>query len=220
MAAANGPATHNSERALQLAAWSLSTAVLVVAFVAWGSYYNWHLGHLSVYQIFPLLGLLAFSLMWSHYVAGAWRELAGIDKQVLHRYFELTAWAVLVLICLHPGLLIYQRFRDGFGLPPGSYESYVAPGLGWVTLLGTASLLVFLAFELRRVYGKRSWWHYVADASDLAMLAIFYHALRLGTQLHGWFRTVWWFYGLVLIAILIRKYWIRFDSGHKKSPAV
>jgi hypothetical protein len=93
--------------------------------------------------------------------------------------------------------------------------------LGWVTLLGSASLLVFLAFEFHRFYGKRSWWHYVADAGDAAMLAIFYHSLRLGTQLRhgGWFRAVWWFYGIVLIAILIRKYSQRFLSK-SKSPAL
>lgn len=204
--------------AFQLAAWAVSLGVCAVAVIAWGSSFDWHLTHLSVYQVFPLLGLLAYSLMWSHYLAGAWRELLGLNKQVLHRYFELTSLTVLVLICLHPGLLIYQRFRDGFGLPPGSYESYVAPGLGWVTLLGTASLLVFLAFELRRIYGTRRWWRYVADASDLAMLAIFYHALRLGSQVIGWFRAVWWFYGAVLVIILIRKYSRRLV--HKKSPAV
>jgi hypothetical protein len=131
---------------------------------------------------------------------------------LLADYFRITGWLVLGLICLHPGLLIYQRFRDGHGLPPGSYESYVAPGLGWVTLLGTASLLVFLAFEFHRRYGERRWWRYVQDASDLAMLAIIYHGLRLGSQLHGWFYYVWWFYAVTLVLVLIRKYVLRLRS--------
>jgi hypothetical protein len=133
---------------------------------------------------------------------------------VLASYFRITGYIVLVLICLHPGLLIYQRFRDGFGLPPHSYESYVAPGLGWVTLLGTTSLLVFLAFELRRFYGKRPWWRFVADASDVAMLAILYHGLRLGSQLqHGWYRGVWLFYAVMLIAALVYKYATRYQAS-------
>lgn len=194
-----------------LAAWATALAVCATAFVAWGHDNGWQITSLNAYQLFPLLGLLAYGLMWSHYVFGTIRELALVDKSVLRRYTRWTGYAVLVLICLHPGLLIYQRFRDGNGLPPGSYESYVAPGLGWITLLGTASLLVFLSFELHRFFKRRSWWHYVVDASDAAMLAIFYHGLRLGSQLRqGWFRYIWWFYGVTLIAVLIRKYAKRF----------
>jgi hypothetical protein len=135
----------------------------------------------------------------------------------LGQYFRVTGWVVLVLIVLHPGLLIYQRFRDGFGLPPGSYQSYVAPSMAWLTLLGTACLLIFLAFELRRRYGERSWWHFVAEAGDFAMLGIFYHGLQLGSQIHGWYRTVWWFYGITLVAILLYSYWQKYSP--KKSTA-
>ncbi len=193
-------------RALDIGAWSLSTLTVILAVVAWGDTFAWHLS-LDAYLLFPVLGLSAYGIMWSHYVIGAARDLLKLGKGSLHRFYQWTGYAVLVLICLHPGLLIYQRFRDGFGLPPHSYETYVAPGLGWITLLGTVSLLGFLAFEFHRLYGKRPWWHYVTEAGDLAMIAIFYHGLRLGTQLqHGWFRYVWWFYGITLIAVLIRSY--------------
>ncbi len=209
-------------RVCQIIAWSISLAVCAVAIVVWGMNYEWQLLPINNYVLFPLLGLLAFSVMWSHYIAGAIRELAGLDKTTLRRYFETTSMAVLVLICLHPGLLIYQRFRDGYGLPPQSYESYVRPGLGWITLLGTASLLVFLAFEFRRIYGERSWWHFVTEAGDFAMLAILYHGFRLGGQLQtGWFRYVWLFYTVSLMAVLIRNYYNKYFRGkplsaHKK----
>jgi hypothetical protein len=160
--------------------------------------------------------------MWSHYMAGTIRELMGAESDSLKDYYRWTGFAVLALICLHPGLLIYQRFQDGKGLPPGSYESYVAPSLRWLTLLGTASLLVFLAFELHRWYSQRPWWHWVAEAGDMAMLAIFYHGLRLGSQLshQGWFLTLWWFYGLTLIAVLIRSYYLKyFKAVSKTKPA-
>jgi hypothetical protein len=150
-------------------------------------------------------------------MASAARQLLSLDRKVLAGYYKITGYAVLVLICLHPGLLIYQRFRDGYGLPPGSYETYVAPGLSWITLLGTASLLVFLAFEFHRKFAGRPWWHFVTEAGDLAMLAIFYHSLRLGHQLQdGWFRYVWWFYGITLTAVLIRKYIKKYLSAAQK----
>lgn len=195
---------------VQIGAWLLSGLVTTLSIVVWGQNYDWQLSQVSSYQFFPVLGLLAFSLMWAHYVAGAAREMLGVDKQVLRPWLRYTGYAVLICLFLHPGLLIYQLFRDGAGLPPGSYVQYVGPGLGWVAMLGSVSLLVFLAFEFHRVFGQKSWWHWVADASDVAMLAILYHGLRLGSDLQqGWFTVVWWLYGIVFIAILIRKYTLR-----------
>lgn len=186
--------------------YGLSLTVSALAIIVWGNSLQWHLAHLSAYQLFPVLGLVAFSLMWSHYISGFLNRTWFKDVN-LANYFRITGYAVLGLIVLHPGLLIYQRFRDGFGLPPGSYESYVAPGMGWITLLGTVSLLIFLAYELKRWYEQRSWWRYVAYAGDAAMFAIFYHGLRLGNQLQtGWFRYVWWLYGITLAAVLLHKY--------------
>lgn len=207
------------DQSLKIGAWALVTAVSVAAIVAWGQDYNWKFLPINSYQLFPLLGLLAFSIMWSHYVSGTIRELVGASPKALATYFRYSGYAVLTLISLHPGLLIYQRFRDGAGLPPGSYESYVAPGLAWVTVLGTASLLVFLAFEFRRFFSDRSWWHFIPEAGDFAMLAIFYHGLRLGGQLQGegWYQTVWLFYGIVLAAIVVRSYFIKYGPGSKKA---
>lgn len=201
------------QQASQLIAWSLVTVVTVLAVLAWGGSYGWHIWPLTSYILFPLLGLLAFSIMWTHYMVGALKRYWKLEDDKLRRYFRWTGYAVLVLICLHPGLLIYQRFRDGYGLPPGSYETYVGPGLGWITLLGTTSLLVFLAFELRRFFGTRRWWHFVADASDAAMLAIVYHALRIGSALQqSWYRAVWWLYLVTLVAALAYKYTLRLRS--------
>jgi len=187
--------------------WILTSSVSVLAVYAWGQSLAWNLKAVNTYLLFPLLGLLAYSIMWSHYMIGSVKHTAFMQQVELTNYFRYTGYAVLAAIVLHPGLLVYQLFRDGRGLPPSSYEHYVAPGLAWVTLLGTASLLAFLAFELHRWYGRTSWWKYVITAGDIAMVAIFYHSLRLGTQLQGgWFRWVWWFYGLSLAVVLVRKY--------------
>lgn len=189
-----------------LVAWSLTTVVAGLAVYVWGSSFSWQFSGLTLYQVFPILGLLAFSIMWSHYMAGFMRATFLRDTD-MGRYFDWTGYVVLVAIVLHPGILIYQRFRDGFGLPPSSYESYVAPGMAWITLLGTVSLLTFLAFELHRRFKHRSWWKYVVSAGDVAMLAIFYHGLELGTQTHiGWYRVIWWFYGVTLLARLAYTY--------------
>lgn len=186
--------------------WILSGLVGLLAIYDWGHSFDWQFGAINAYQFFPVLGLLAFSLLWSQYAVGALTPYL-LKAADLTGYYRYTGYLVLLAVVLHPGILIYARFRDGFGLPPGSYESFVAPGMGWITLLGTVSLLIFLAFELHRWLGTRSWWRYVVSAGDVAMLLIFYHSLRLGSQLQGgWFRALWWFYGLSLFAILVRKY--------------
>ncbi len=207
------------DQKLLIGSWLLCALVCLLAILAWGMDYNWSVLPLNAYVLFPVLGLLAFSMMWTHYIIGTAREVAGIDESATKSYYHYTGWAVLILICLHPGLLIYQLFADGAGLPPLSYERYVGPGLGWITLLGSASLLVFLAFELHRYFDKKSWWHYVVDASDFAMLAIVYHGLRLGSSLQtGWYRYIWWFYALTLSAVLVRKYSMRLKAKPKANP--
>lgn len=186
--------------------WILSAVVSGLAVYVWGQSLQWQWRLVNAYLFFPVLGLLAYSIMWSHYMVGAVKHSLLKDVE-LANYFRYTGYVVLAAIVLHPSIFIYRLFRDGYGLPPGSYTHFVAPSMAWVVLLGTASLFVFLAFELHRWYGQKPWWKYVITAGDVAMVAIFYHGLRLGNQLHsGWFVAVWWFYGITLLAALARKY--------------
>ncbi len=203
----------SSNTKLQIVAWSLSIGVVLLAFSAWSQTYNWNYSHLTSYQIFPIFGLLAFSIMWSHYVASVIRQFFKVNKSALVKYFNLTSYAVLIALLVHPGLLIIQRYIDGFGLPPKSYLSYEPNFLKWVVLLGTASFFIFMFYELRRFYSKKSWWVYAQAAVDLAMIAIFYHSLRLGDQLHGgWFRDLWIFYGVTLAGSLMYIYIKKFNA--------
>lgn len=194
-------------RQLKVIAWGISAATAAVAFVVWGQGIDWRFSRLSTYRLFPLFGLLAFSLMWTHYIAAALRQYLKLDKRVLHTYFEVTSIAVLAAILLHPGLLAWQLWRDGAGLPPGSELDYVRPSLKSAVVLGMVSWLVFLAYEFRRKFKNRSWWKFVQYSSDVAMLLIFIHGLRLGGQLRsGWFRGVWFFYGATLVLSLVSMY--------------
>lgn len=185
--------------------WGSVVLVTVISLLIWGQGLGWQFDNLTIYRLFPVLGLLAFGLMWSHYIVAALRRLAGFEKQVTKGYFSSTSLVVLALILLHPGLLILQLWRDGFGLPPNSYlEHYVAPTLEWAALLGSVSLLVFLLFELHRWFADRPWWKYIGYASDVAMIAILIHGFRLGQHLQaGWFQVVWLLYALSFAASLI-----------------
>lgn len=196
---------HNNTQAISL----IFTAVVCgISLFAWGDMNRWQLGTLTLYAIFPLLGLLAFSILWSQYIVLACARLAHIPVSSLSRYFSVTGWLFLGAIFLHPGLLVWQLWRDGFGLPPESYlKHYVAPGLEWAALLGSVSFLIFLSFELRRWYEDRPWWKFMTYATDIAALAIVIHGYKLGATLQqGWFQYVWLVYGATLLFALL---WLR-----------
>lgn len=198
---------------LKLTAWALSVLAVVLAVVAWGQGFAWQFGGLSLYQIFPLFGLVGFSLMWSHYIAGALRVYFKLPSGVLGSYFPVTSGIVLFAIIFHPSLLAYQLWRDGLGLPPSSELHYLSSDVTLYIVIAMFALAIFLAYELHRFYGKRSWWKYVQYASDVAMWLIFVHALKVGQQLQtGWFRFVWFIYGISLLAALIYTYKDKFTK--------
>lgn len=201
---------------LQGIAWGISAAATTLAVVAWGNSYEWELAGMGTYQLFPLFGLLAFSLMWSHYVVSAIRQYFEVESKALSHYFEITSAIVLTAILLHPGLLLWQLWRDGLGLPPGSAKAYVGAAAYWAIWFGLIALVVFLSYELRRFYGKQKWWPIVQHASDVAMVLIFVHALRLGGALHpGWYRNVWYFYGISFLTALVYGYIKRYHPTQK-----
>lgn len=202
----------NDHNKIVVIAWAITATTVLLAFTAWGQSQRWHLIGLSTYRIFPLLGLVAFSLLWSQYMMIAFQKYWQIKPTVLKSYFHVWGWLALVAILMHPSLLVWQLWRDGFGLPPESYiRHFVPPGMGWIAILGTISFGIFLTYELHRWLGRYSWWRYVSYASDVALVTIFYHGLRLGDQLQGgWFRVVWLVYGVCLIMVLayLRFAWV------------
>lgn len=184
------------KRYIALFAWLTSLVVTVLAVTTWWQCLSVPVSKLSVYDVFPLFGLVAFSLMWAHYAVGAIRAYLGAGKSVTNMWFRFTAYMVLFAILMHPGLLEYQLWRDSGSLLP---YSYVAPGLAWTVILGQVALLAFLAFESHRYFKQKTWWHWVERASDVAMFLILIHAYKLGCSLlPGWFQYVWFFYGLTL----------------------
>lgn len=204
----------------RIAAWLLTAVVLGLAFIAWAQGFSWQFTHLNTYELFPLFGLVAFSTMWAQYIVGAVGQLLRTDGTSLRTYYSVTRWIVLIAILLHPGLLSWQLWRDGLGLPPDSELTYVGPMLHVAVVIGMTCLFIFLAFEFRRIFGPRPWWQYMNVLVDVAVVAIFYHALRLGTQTQaGWFQKLWWFYGVTLILTLGYSYAIKLSkwraSGRK-----
>lgn len=193
---------------LQTVAWGISGLAIVLAVLAWGESYQWRLWPPSIYKFFPVLGLLAFSLMWGHYISSALRQYFGVETRALSRYFEITSVVVLGAIILHPGLLLWQLWRDGLGLPPGSTKAYVGAAAYWAIWFAIIAWTAFILYEFRRWWGQKKYWPLVQYASDVAIVLIFVHALRLGGALRlDWYRGVWYFYGVTFVVALLYGYY-------------
>ncbi len=185
--------------------WTMLVVTVSIGLIAWGQTVNWQLTSLTPYQWFPLFGILAWLIMWTHYGSGYFRVKNPQLKKPKY-YAGLTGWIVLACLLLHPGILAFQQYRNDQGLPPESYINYVGESLQIAVMAGSVALVIFLSFE---VYGrmKNNKWiqrHAIALSvlQSLAMTLIFVHGLRLGTSLgDGWFRVVWIMYGLLLIPI-------------------
>jgi hypothetical protein len=192
--------------------WLITLITIILAAVAWGENLSWHFSGITIYKIFPIFGLIAFSLLWSQYIARALRQFFKIRPKALKTYLSVSGYFVLLAILLHPGLFIYKLWSDGFGFPTGSYTYYVAPTLKWVVLLGSFNLLILLIFELNRIFAKHAWWHYYTYIVDLIMFSILYHALELGTQLRveHWYQAVFYVYGITYLIALAYIYYHRF----------
>ena len=191
--------------------WLLGVAVLVISLAAWAPRALQE--SLTAYDVFPVFGLLAFGLMWTHFVVGALSRYAGATLRSNRAYKSVSMGLVLALLLLHPVLLWVGLFLDGYGVPPGSYMAVYGAQV-WLLSLGTVALVIFLAYELRRKWDGRSWWRYIEHLQFIAMILIVIHAVGLGGELQvGWMQIIWAFYTLTLCASVF--YSCLWDSKRK-----
>lgn len=212
--------SHQRKIILTVASWALGFVVLSLAGIVW--FQERVGGAMTAYSLFPLLGLAAFSLMWTHYVLGTIRRTLNLPSLVNKLYSQVSGGMVLVFLVLHPGILIAALYRDGFGLPPQSYLTvYADQGMKVAIGFGSVALIVFLLFELRARYGDRRWWAYIDRAQLIAMTLIFFHGLSLGRELAvSWYRAVWYLFGATFVFSAVYNYWYEhkhFKEGTRES---
>lgn len=200
----------NKERTYHVIEWGTGIGIVAAMMLGWVLGRGGELSF-DTFAVFPLLGLIAFGLMWSHYSLGSVRRLMGAKKSKGDIYWSASSGLVLALIILHPALLNYGLIRDGLGLPPASYEQAYGALAPYLTL-GMICLIIFLSYELHRWFSATKWWKYIEFAQIAAMIGIFVHALSLGQTLsQPWFMALWWLMGLTLVAAWMYNYY----SDHK-----
>lgn len=193
--------TTNSIKAL---AYGLTTLVIILPLLKWGSGQDWEFESLNAISIFPLLGLWAFGLMWTHFVMSIPKRKASDEaKQAISSWYRSTSNAVLVLILLHPALLL-------IGIKSIKAFDYVAPEDNLYIFLAYFALAAFLMWEVVEYFKKKPFvskykplWGAINNA---AFIAIFIHAVFLGQHLQSgdWF--TWYFYFLGITALFSMGY--------------
>lgn len=188
---------------------SIVTALAYVAVVypLWIHFSNirWNLESNLFFNIFPALGLAAFTILWLHVISGVFepwlRRYINFDQ-----YVQNTSSLVFVLIVLHP-LLLFAGLDFSFSkLFTYGDPKYVRLGVvGWLLLI-----TYDIGKYLRKYYFFGRNWNNILLISTIGILLIFFHSLALGSDLQsGTLRTVWIFYGITAISATIYTYGIK-----------
>lgn len=186
--------------------WALFTLLLVLPLLSWLNIYKFQ-PPLSAGAIFPLLGVWAWLIMWTHY-AFWWIKKRNKALRSSQNYGKISMWLVLVLILLHPGLLAWEQYRLFGLLPPDSFTLYVTSELQIFVSMGSLALLLFLAYEVVHRLRNSDWFKrqhgWVSASQAAAMTLIFVHGLMIGeTVLYSWMLAVWVLLGIVLAPLMV-----------------
>lgn len=180
-------------------------AYLAVLYPLWINIGNisWSFSLTSVFNLFPLFGLAAFTLLWLHAISGAFEP--WIRKYIdFDQFVQNTSVAILFCIILHPLLLL---------IPLGFNFTRVF-GYGYFYIwLGIIGWLLLITYDIGKVFRKHSFfmknWHHILLISNIGFLITFFHSLGVGSDLQsGLLKTVWIFYGITAIIAIIWTYGI------------
>ena len=163
---------------------------------------SWEESQLVV-NIFPIFGLLAFTLLWFHSIMGVFeeyfREMFDFD-----RFVDWTATIILVSIILHP-LLILILVDFNFPLLLSGHKVAM-----WLGITGFLLLITYdIAKPWKFTYFSK-YWNTILIVSTIGFILTFFHSLLIGSDLQGGFmRVLWYFYGITGILATIYTYGIK-----------
>jgi hypothetical protein len=161
-------------------------------------------------NLFPLFGLLAFTMLWLHIVGAG---LEGWLRQYVdfEAFVEKTSFLILILMLLHP-MLALVTYDFNLGVLGGEYGV-------WFVRLGLVGLALLLVYDVGRALKSRAFfirhWQKVLIVSTIGFFIIFYHSLSIGSDLQtGFLRILWIFYGVTAALSFIYAYFIKGYKGN------
>jgi hypothetical protein len=153
--------------------------------------------------LFPIFGLLAFTLLWLHAVSGAFEEWLR-ERFDFDAFVNTTAMAILASMLLHPLLVLVLLDFNILGIWAG----------GTGIRLGIIGLFLLLTYDIGKMLKRREFfsrnWNAILIISNIGFVLTFFHSLMLGSDLqNGWMRSLWIFYGATAIPALVYTYAVK-----------
>jgi hypothetical protein len=184
-------------------------AVLAVIVPIWVHIRNVAWGESSlIAALFPIFGLLAFTLLWLHSISGVFEEWLR-ERFNFDAFVHYTALTILISMLLHPLLLLMILDFNIAGIWAG----------GTGIRLGIIGLFLLLTYDIGKALKKYHFfsrnWNAILIVSNIGFILTFFHSLKIGSDLQsGFMRGLWIFYGVTAILAIIYTYGIkRFIKG-------
>ena len=166
---------------------------------------TWAFNSTLILNLFPLFGLIAFSLLWLHAISGVFEP--WLRKQIdFDRFVSVTASLILICLIFHPLLLL---LNTGFKFVPIFFygKFYI-----WLAIIGWLLLITYdISKPLKKKYDFfiRNW-NNILLISNIGFLLTFFHSLGAGGDLQsGPLKLIWIFYGTTAIIAIIYTYGIK-----------
>lgn len=181
-------------------------AYAAVLYPAWVWYEQRSLGPETdwLLTLFPLFGMLAFSLMWLHIVGKPFKP--WLERYIdFERFVTVTSLLVLGLLILHPLLFLLWL---GWERLPAFFTSGFSAVFVW---LGVIAWVLFIGYDVAKLIKERSWvqryWRLIQFLATAPFFLVLIHSLNLGSELQqGPLRLVWWFYGATALLATVYTY--------------
>lgn len=181
-------------------AWVTVIYPLYVAF----SNRGWSFDSSLISNIFPLLGILAFCLLWLHSISGVFED--WLRQQFdFDRFVHITASIILICIILHPLLLLIVM---DFNIS----DIFLLYGVRAITL-AIVGWLLLITYDIGKPFRNKEFikknWNKILIISNIGFLLTFFHSIEIGSDLQsGPLRFIWIFYGITAFLSIFYTYTI------------
>lgn len=151
-------------------------------------------------RLFPLVGLYAFTLVWSQVVLGSGMNLWRKVYPKIEGYHRKQGVFTLLFAITHPTLLL-------IGVGPTAYftRTYVAPELMLFVWFGYVQLFLLILTALAALLRKKiAWlrarWRVIHVLNYLVFILVWFHSWFLGSDVQPTnLKYLWWFFGATAI---------------------
>jgi hypothetical protein len=194
-----------------------SLLVLALPTVVWGRALDWDTQSMNSYTVFPLLGLLAYTIFFLQVVTLSLAPYLREAGVAVDGYLKRSGHFFFLLVLLHP-IVLRMALSESEGTWLQAIYDYVGTEAAPYITLALSALALFCITEVFYRTGSRWGGPVVAVVIEytnyLAFYAIYIHSTHLGTNLQeGLLRSVWLGYLCIASVAIVAKLWRDVTQG-------